>query len=75
MCALDWRRAAARDLARKVELHKRLDHVQGALRHRREDVVRLGFDLPCADVAEAVDHIDSAIVLIGAARRHLQSNT
>jgi hypothetical protein len=70
--ALDWRRAAARDLAHQVSLHKRLDDLQAALRHRREDAVRIGFDLPCADLEEAIDHLDSAILLIGSSRAHVE---
>jgi len=55
-----------------VDLHKRVEDRIAYLRLERERVVQLGFDLPCADLAEAVDHIDSAILLVTAARSHLE---
>jgi len=72
MGALESRKAAAKELQRMASLDERLDWRIGSLRLERERVVQLGFDLPCADLAEAVDHIDSAILLVAAARRHLE---
>ena len=55
----------------RAELEKRIDDLQAILRLRRDDVYRLGIDLACADIVEAVSHLDSAVLLLGAARHHL----
>jgi hypothetical protein len=60
MMALDPQRDAS----------KELDDRQAFLRLERDRLWRLRIDLPCQALDEAVDHIDSAILLLGEARRH-----
>jgi hypothetical protein len=70
--ALDYRKAAAKELEHQAGIDARIEARIAALRLERERVVRLGCDFPCKDLEEAVDHIDTALLLIGAARRHLE---
>jgi hypothetical protein len=73
MGALDWRRAARREIERLTDLHQRVDDRVAALRLERDRLARLGFDLPCLALLEAVDHLDSAILCAGEAHHHLES--
>jgi len=72
MGALDWRRAASKDLARKVDIHKRVEDRQAYLRLERDRLFHLRVDLPCNALDEALEHVDSAILCLGEARRHLE---
>ncbi len=70
MNALPWRKAAATELERLAELHRRVDDRQSETRLLRDRLCRLRIDLPCLALDEALEHIDTVVVLIGEARRH-----
>jgi hypothetical protein len=74
MAALDWRKSAAHDLERLEELHRRVDDRQSETRLLRDRLWRLRIDLPCQALDEAIEHIDSAILCLGEARRHLEGS-
>jgi len=69
---LPWRKAAALELERLSELHTRCDDRQAEARLLRDRLVRLRTELQCESLTEAIDHLDSAALLIGDARRHLE---
>lgn len=72
MNPLPWRKAAAKEIERMADLHRRVDDRVAALRLERARLVSLGFDLPCQALLEAVDYLDSTIVCVGEAHQHLK---
>jgi hypothetical protein len=69
--SIDFRRAAAREIQHQRSVLDRLRDRQAFLRLERERLIQLGLDLPCRAIAEAVDYIDSAVVVLGEAARHV----
>lgn len=67
---LDFRKAAARDLAAHVELHRRLDDLQAELRLGRERCARLHLADP--ELAVALEHLDQAVIALGTIKRRVE---
>lgn len=72
---LPWRKAMAKELEQLAELHERCEDRQSETRLRRDRLWRLRIDLPCTAPDEAIEHVDSAVLCIGEARRHLEGTT
>jgi hypothetical protein len=52
------------------DVAKDLDDRQAFLRLERDRLWKLRIDVPCTAVDEAIDYLDTAILLLGEARRH-----
>jgi hypothetical protein len=71
--SIDFRKAAAADLAHRVSLERRLADRISYNRLERDRLWQLRLDLPCESLTEAIDHADSLILNLCEARGHLSS--
>jgi division protein CdvB (Snf7/Vps24/ESCRT-III family) len=68
---LDWRRAAANEIAHMAELHTRVKDTIADIRLDRDRLAALKAKLDDAELLTAIEFLDVAVVELGAVRRRL----